>query len=87
MVGDATPQGPHGYHAIYSGPFPGQGHYGDTTILVRNDVNFSCHRINTPLQAITVKVFLHRQYTLCNVYISPSIPVERGDLDHLVNIL
>ena len=86
-MGDATPSGPPDYHAIYSAPFPGQGNNGGTAILVRRDVSFTILNLNTPLQAIAVQVFLRREYALCNLYLPPSIPVERRDLDHLVHAL
>lgn len=31
-----------------------------------------------------MQAFLHRYYTLCNVYLPPSLPGEKGGLDYLV---
>lgn len=84
MIGVAAFISPPGYRAFYSAPFPDQGYHGGTAILVRNDVPFIKLPLRTALQAVAVKVFLNRPYTVCSLYLPPGTPVERRDLDHLV---
>ena len=69
MVRDFTHSSPPGYRAFFSTPIPGQGHHGDTAIFVRSDVPFVPQQLHTPLQAVAVKVFLGRFYTLCSLYL------------------
>ena len=66
---------------------PGQGHHGGTAIFVRSDVPFVPQQLHIPLQAVAVKVFLGRLYTLCSLYLPPGVPVVRPDLDGLARVL
>ena len=43
--------------------------------------------LDTELQAVAVKVSLHKTITVCNVYIPPCSNVTQNDLDNLVNQL
>ena len=43
--------------------------------------------IDTELQAVAVKVSLHKTITVCNVYIPPHFNVAQSDIDNLVNQL
>ena len=71
MLGDFTQLSSPGYRAFFSIPIPGQGHHGCTAIFVRSDVPFVSQQLHTPLQAVAVKVFLGRFYTLCSLYFPP----------------
>ena len=87
MLGDLSHPSPPGYRAFFSSPFPGQGHSGGTAIFVRCDVPFVPLQIHSPLQAVAVKVYLDRFYTICSLYLPPGVPVVRTDLDALVSAL
>ena len=87
MLGDFTHSSPPGYRAFFSTPIPGQGHHGGTAIFVRSDIPFVPHQLHTPLQAVAVKVFLGRFYTLCSLYLPPGVSVVRPDLDSLASVL
>ena len=43
--------------------------------------------LDTELQAVAVKVSLHKTTSVCNVYIPPHFNVAQSDLDNLVNQL
>ncbi|KAK3896294.1 hypothetical protein Pcinc_000038 [Petrolisthes cinctipes] len=87
MLGDYIPASPPAYSVFYSNSFEGQGHHGGSAILVRRDIPCTSQELDTPLQAIAVKVFIDRPYTMCSLYLPPSVTVERGDLNHLVQDL
>ena len=78
MLGDFTHSSPHGYRAFFSTPIPGQGQHGGTAIFVRSDVPFVPQQLYTPLQAVTVKVFLGKFYTLCSLYLPPGVPFVKS---------
>lgn len=59
-------------------PLPEQGHHSDTAILVHNN------ELQSPLQAVAVKVFLSRPYRVYIQNRQRHVPVERGDVDRLV---
>lgn len=74
MVGDATPPGPRGYHAIYSAPFHGQGRHSILGLTLHyRQFLYNCFSVDNTHYA--------------NVCLPPSVPVERDYLDHLVNDL
>ncbi|KAK3878759.1 hypothetical protein Pcinc_016571 [Petrolisthes cinctipes] len=84
MLGDYIPASPPAYSALYSNSFEGQGHHGGSAILVHRDIPCTSLELDTPLQAVAVKVFMDRPYTICSLYLPPSVTVERGDLNRLV---
>ena len=87
MLGDLTPSSPPGYRAFYSTPIPGQGHHGGTAIFVRLDVPSVPLQLHSPLQAVGVKVFLDKFYSLCSLYLPPGVPVDRLHLHALARDL
>ena len=87
MLGDSSPSAPPGYRALYSTPLDGQGHHGGTAIFIRADIPFVPFQLRSQLQVVAVRVFLNRFYTICNIYLPPRVPVERLDLDVLVDDL
>jgi ribonuclease HI len=60
---------------------------GGSTILVRHDIIHSHVNLNTSLQATAVRVTLHRTFTICSLYISPSVRVNIEELNDLYNQL
>jgi len=87
MLGDLPHSSPPGYRALLSTPIPGQGHHGGTAIFVRSDVPSVPLQLHSPLQAVSVKFFLGRFYTLCSLYLPPGEPVDRYNLNALVRQL
>ena len=87
MLEDFTHLSPPGYRAFFSTPISGQGHHGGTTIFICSDVPLVPQQLDILLQAVAVKVFLGRFYTLYSFYLPPSIPVVRPNLDSLAHVL
>ena len=66
----------------------GENAKGGVGIFVRRDVPYLLVNLNTDLQAIAVQVNLHRKFTFCSIYISPT--EERPtqvELQNLINQL
>ncbi len=87
MLGESTHISPPVHRAFFSTLFPGQAHHSGTAIFVRNDIPFIHLQIHSLLQIVAVKVFINRFYTLCSLYLPPSVPIERNELDILLNAL
>ena len=60
---------------------------GGCSIFVKKGVPHEPVDVDTDLQVATVKVSLHRTFTICCIYISPSCTVAQKQLDNLVNQL
>ena len=58
-----------------------------TCILVRNDVSHTEVRLQSNLQAIALKLTLHRTFTICSIYLPPSSTLDIGDLEDLTQQL
>ena len=56
---------------------------GGTTILVRQGIIHSHISLNTNLQATAVRLTLHKTFTICSLYISPSSHVTNSELNNL----
>ena len=56
---------------------------GGTCILVRKDISHSEVKLQTNLQAVAVKLALHRAVTLCSIYLPPSLRLNITDLEDL----
>ena len=48
-----------------------------------------CYRIslNTELEAIAIRIDIGKQYTVCNIYISPTEQISTNQIVHLINQL
>ena len=60
---------------------------GSCSIFVKKGIPNEVHELNTELQTVAVKVFLHKTVTVCNVYIPPRFNVAQSDLENLINQL
>ena len=87
LLGEQSHVSPPGYRSYFSTPFLDQGHHGGTCIFIRNDIPCIPVSLNSQLQAVAVKVFLGRFYTLCSLYLSPGVSVFRADLVTLMQDL
>ena len=56
-------------------------------MLINNVYLFSEVQLNTPLQAMAVRVTLSKAVTVCNIYIPPSVDVSLSDLEELIQQL
>lgn len=87
MLGEYTHTSPPGYRSFYSTYIPGQGHHGGTAIFIRSDIPFVPLQLQSPLQAVAIKISLNRFYTLCSLYLPPGAPINRSDLEDLTGEL
>jgi ribonuclease HI len=60
---------------------------GGVSILVDKTVPHSQVTLTSPVQAVAVRITLHRPLTLCSIYLPPSTPVDANDLNLLINQL
>ena len=60
---------------------------GGCSIFVKKGIPHEVLELDTELQAVAVKVSLHKTITVCNVYIPSRFNVAQSDLDNLVNQL
>ena len=63
------------------------GTSGGVGLLVEKSLLYSPVILDTSLQAVAVRVTLHKTITICSVYLSPSIQVRRNDLLSLIEQL
>ncbi len=87
MIRDAYTSSPASYSVFYSAYSKGQGHQGGDSLLVRHGVPVTLLELETTLQAVAVRLFLNRPYTVCSLYIPPGGTGERDDFVHLVREL
>ena len=57
---------------------------GGSTIVVNNSVPQSLIPLNTNLQAVAVKITLHRTIHVCSIYLPPGDRFNIADLEHLL---
>ena len=60
---------------------------GGCSVFVKKGIPQEVLELDTELQAVAVKVSLHKILTVCNVYIPPHFNVAQSDIDNLVNQL
>ena len=60
---------------------------GGAALLVKNGLLFSEVTLNTPLQAVAVRVSLDKTITFCSIYLPPSDNILFNDLDNLLDQL
>ena len=56
-------------------------------VFVREDIPFLPVQLNSPLQAVAVKVFLDRWYTLCSLYLPLGDRVHAVDFVNLASFV
>ena len=60
---------------------------GGSSVVVNNRVPHSQVTLDTPLQAVAVRVTLHKTITVCSVYLPPNVNVTSDALDNLIKQL
>ena len=87
MLGDRVPRSPPGYSletfSTTQQPTPGNG----LVTIIRQTAAYYCLNLNTPLQALAIRIQLHKQYTVCNIYMSPNEVIPPDSLAQLINQL
>ena len=57
---------------------------GGSSIVINNSVPQSLISLNTNLQAVAVKVTLHRTIHVCSIYLPPGDRFNIAELEHLI---
>ena len=60
---------------------------GGASVVVKCNVPHSKIDLNTPLQAVAVRVTLHKTISICSLYIPPTDNIASSDLDNLLKQL
>ena len=77
---------PSGYKAFTNNPVRTDGHERGSAILISNTGQYKEIALNTNLQAVALRVWLGRWYSICSLYL-PHIPVTREEIHHLISQL
>ena len=87
MLGDRVPRSPPGYSietfSPTQQPTPGNG----LVTIIRQTAPYYRLNLSTPLQALAIRTQLHKQYTVCNIYISPNEVISPDSVAQLINQL
>ena len=57
--------------------------HGGVAVLVRTDIPSSRLDLDTNLQAVAVKIQLHKSLTICSLYLPPNEQIDKVELDNL----
>ncbi|KAG1713967.1 RNA-directed DNA polymerase from mobile element jockey [Nymphon striatum] len=74
-------------YSIYRRDLPSEHPAGGVCIIVNNQIPHSSVQLNSSLQAIAVRVSMHKVLTICSIYIPPSSPIIAADLQDLLRQL
>ena len=74
------------YNKMAISPVDGRA-IGGSSILIKSDVPQEHILLNTPLQALAMRVTLHKPITICSVYIPPKYKLTDRELDNLLDQL
>ena len=72
------------YNKIFTG---GEKASGGVSVIVNSRVPHRSLSLDTNLQAVAVSVTMHKTVTICSLYLPPNTPIDKTELDHLVEQL
>ena len=76
------------YHTYFKNHQTADGRpRGGVSISVHKSLAHSAISLNTPLQAIALRVTLHKVISVCSLYLPPSSPCDMNDLTNLLQQL
>lgn len=88
MLGDTNPASPQGYSIQTFSPGPNPVPGTGLAFLVKNTVGFQPLPINSPLQAMALRVGIGQALlTICNIYVSPQEDLNYQELSDLISQL
>ena len=87
--GDSRLYPPSQYTSIYSAKQRNDDHERGVAILINKKINYKEINLQTPdnIEAVAARVWMGRYYTICSVYLSPSLAVQERDLLNLIRQL
>ncbi|KAG1687441.1 RNA-directed DNA polymerase from mobile element jockey [Nymphon striatum] len=74
-------------YSIYRRDLPSEHPAGGVCIIVNNQIPHSSVQLNSSLQAIAVRVSMHKVLTICSIYIPPSSPIIAANVEDLLRQL
>jgi len=74
------------YYSIPAQEARGTAH-GGVAILIKNSTPHQHIQLNTSLQAVAVRITLHKTVTVCSLYLSPSSKYSNADLEDFIDQL
>ena len=77
---------PAGYKIFTNPPARNDGHERGVAILVKSSVSTLPHPLTTNLQAVAMKVWMGKWYTVCSIYL-PHVPVTQLEIENLISQL
>ena len=85
MLSNVVSRAPTGYTIFcdFNDPLPGRG----LATIIRNDIPHYKININSHIQTTAFRISLDRQYTICNIYLSPGEVVNLNDLTNIIEQL
>ena len=86
LLGDADWQPTHLYKMEKSPHFGGEHNRG-VAIMVHTTLQYSRVRLYTTLEAVAITINSSKQYTICSVYLSPSVNIRREEIRNLIRQL
>ena len=72
------------YHSVYN---PDNGNHGGALLMVCHDIPHSVYPMQSRLQSVAVQIYLERKYTVCSIYLPPSVAFPDDDFRLLINQL
>ena len=76
------------HYALYTrnGIVSGGRAHGGVALLVRESIPHSEIHLNTPLQAVAVRLTLHKVTSLCSLYLPPSVAIDLNELEDFLQL-
>ena len=87
MMGRSKVPCPREYKFYHSAVNLDESSHGGSLIYVRNDTPHNPIPLQTSLEAVAVQIHLEKRYTICSVYLSPSMTFCSEDFINLINQL
>ena len=75
-----------GYNMLHSRVTRDDGHERGASLLIHKKINYDLIPLRTDLQAVAAKIYWHKQYTICSLYL-PHSDVSKAQIQDLINQL
>ena len=87
--GTRTLYPPAGYHCIQSQPINDEQNGRGVCMLLNKNTNYKILplRLTGNVEAVAARVWMGKYYTICSIYLSPSLPVHEKEITELLNQL
>ena len=86
LIGNLNIYPPSGYIIVHSTAARDDGHKRGVAILIRKDIKYEPLRLASNQQAVAIKLFLNKTYTICSLYL-PHVNTNKQDMSTLIQQL